>query len=333
MLIVTDGRCAEHLRGVAHPESPSRVTATVSYLREKGLLADTLPARDVTDAELERVHSARYLELVRRETAAVDAPRYLSTGDALIDKHSLGAALRAAGAALVALQGAVMRNAPAFALVRPPGHHAEPECGMGFCLFNNVAVAARAFQAEHGGRVLVVDFDYHHGNGTQAVAGGGLAYLSTHASPAYPGTGQSSWSVGDDPVINVPLPATGISTEAFVAIWEGVLPRVARAVRPNLILVSAGFDYLAGDAVGDLGVGVEAAGVLARTIARVAGEYCNGRVVYVLEGGYDVGGLCSSIEQIVQVSDACDTAASGAESSAIPREQRDILAAVERMMS
>jgi acetoin utilization deacetylase AcuC-like enzyme len=267
-------------------------------------MREEIVARDATDEELLRVHTPAYLELVERETAEITTARYLSTGDVVVGRGSLCAARRAAGGAIVAVEACVAAREPVFALVRPPGHHAEPERGMGFCIFNNVAVAARSYQARNGGRVLVVDFDYHHGNGTQAVAGEGLSYVSTHAWPAYPGTGRGSYRLGEDAVVNVPLPAAGVTTDAFIATWEALLPRVAGEVRPNLLVVSAGFDYVSGDPVGDLGVGVDAAGRLAAVIGEVAGRYCDGRVAYVLEGGYDLDAVTESIAQITAESGA-----------------------------
>ncbi len=171
---------------------------------------------------------------------------------------------------------------------------------MGFCLFNNVAIAARAFAASRGGdaRILIVDFDYHHGNGTEAIAGQGLSYVSTHAFPTYPGTGAQSYRISKDLVVNVPLPVSGVSTEAFVALWQYLLPTLARIVRPELVIVSAGFDYVAGDSVGDLGVGVEAAAPVAAAIADIAAEYCGGAVAYVLEGGYGIDAVTRSIAEI-----------------------------------
>jgi acetoin utilization deacetylase AcuC-like enzyme len=297
------------------------VEVVASRLRAGGFLDRTLAARDATDAEIERVHEPRYLELAKREIGALRQPRYLSTGDVLVDPGSLAVARRAAGGAIAAVEAAAAGE-PVFALVRPPGHHAESARGMGFCLLNNAAIAARAFQALFGGRVLIVDFDYHHGNGTEAVAGNGLSYVSTHASPAYPGTGRSSYTLDGDVVANVPLPASGISTEAFVAVWEQLLPAVARAAKPDCLVVSAGFDYVAGDPVGDLGVGVEAASGLAAAIGRSAAEYCGGRIVYVLEGGYDIDALTRSIASIAQESDAGSRLLSGAAGSAIPEPIR-----------
>jgi acetoin utilization deacetylase AcuC-like enzyme len=199
---------------------------------------------------------------------------------------------------------------------------------MGFCVFNNVAIAARAYRARTGGRVLVVDFDYHHGNGTQAVAGDGLSYVSTHAFPAYPGTGRRSYHLSEDAVVNVPLPAAGVSTEAFVATWEALLPRVAALVRPDLLVVSAGFDYAAGDPIGDLGVGTGAARHLAATIYAVAARHCQGRVAYVLEGGYDLDAVGDSIAHIAAVSDGNETGPSGADPAAIPSSVTQILLAI-----
>jgi len=291
---VTDALYGDHLRGADHPERPDRVEAVAALLRAGGVLAESLDARDATREEIQQVHTLGYVELVARETAAANGVRELSTGDTLVDATSYRVAVRAAGGAIVAVEASLAGGEAVFALVRPPGHHAEPARGMGFCVFNNAAIAARAA----GRRVLVVDFDYHHGNGTEAVAGDGLSYASTHAAPAYPGTGTRSYRLGRDAVVNVPLPAGGVSTEAFVALWQMLLPAVARSVAPELLVVSAGFDYIAGDPVGDLGIGVEAAAPIAAAIRSVAGEYCGGAVAYVLEGGYGVGALARSIAAI-----------------------------------
>ncbi len=318
---VTDPLCAGHLRGVAHPERPQRVEAVADLLRAAGILGPTLTARDATDPEIERVHSRAYLELVKRETEGLSGVRYLSTGDTVVDGGSYAAARRAAGGAIAAMEAAVAGGEAVFALVRPPGHHAEPDGGMGFCLFNNIAIAARAYE----GRVLVVDFDYHHGNGTEAVAGAGLSYLSTHAHPAYPGTGLRSFRRGDDLVANVPLPAAGVSTETFVAVWEELLAAAAQIVRPNLLLVSAGFDYVAGDVVGDLGVGVEAAEFVAAAIRRTAEMYCEGAVAYVLEGGYGIDAIAQSIASIARVHDASAAPARATAGTPLPAALRELV--------
>jgi acetoin utilization deacetylase AcuC-like enzyme len=304
------------------------VEVVASHLQRLGAIGDALPARDATDEELERVHTVPYLELVKRETSSLHGARYLSTGDVVVDERSLAVARRAAGGAIAALDASVKYGEPVFALVRPPGHHAEPARGMGFCLFNNVAVAARAYQAQHGGNVLVLDFDYHHGNGTQAVAGNGLSYVSTHACPAYPGTGAKSYAIDGGVVLNVPLPATGISTEAFVAAWEWLAREAAQRLRPDAIVVSAGFDYVAGDPVGDLGVDVGAAAALAAAIDGVAWDFCHGRAAYVLEGGYDPTALFQSVAAVADAADERLVAPSGAELGAVPSQVQAALSQI-----
>ena len=201
---------------------------------------------------------------------------------------------------------------------------------MGFCIFNNAAIAAKAYVAEHGGRALVVDFDYHHGNGTQAIAGDGVSFVSTHGYPAYPGTGGPDEQRFDPggAIVNVPLPPHEYGTEAFVATWQRVLPDVAARVKPDFIVVSAGYDFAAGDPVGDLGVdAVIAARALATLIAQTAETYTGGRVAYCLEGGYDVRTLALAVEATLRGHDA-GAPAERAEAGAIPRPQRALADAV-----
>lgn len=336
MRIVYDELYGDHLRGVPHPESPGRVEAVADFLRRGGKFENIIAPRDATPEEIERVHAPGYIDLVRAEVARMgDLAGYLSTGDTVVDASSLDVARRAAGGAVVAMETAMHGAGSVFAVVRPPGHHAEARRGMGFCVFNNAAIAARAAQAQFGARTLIVDFDYHHGNGTQAVSGDGLSYVSTHAFPAYPGTGGPDENYvlpKNDAIVNVPLPPHGFGTEPFVALWERLLPLTAARVRPDLLIVSAGFDYVAGDPAGDLGVDVEAASHLGRLIDRVAKDYCGGRVAYVLEGGYDLDALARSVAAIIDAHDTPSKLMLGsAESSAIPAEHRRLLERIEAL--
>ena len=325
MRIVYDELYTRHLRGVPHPERPERVEFVAQALQHAGKLEDRITPADARDEDIVRVHHPAYLEKVKREIDALQGhAAYLSTGDTVVDACSLDAARRAAGGAISAVEAAVEERKPIFALVRPPGHHAEPDRGMGFCVFNNVAIAARRYLAQHGGRVLIVDFDYHHGNGTQRVAGDGISYVSTHAYPAYPGTGgpDENYVAGEDVIANVPLTTHNFGSEAFVATWERLLPLIANRARPDLLIVSAGFDYIAGDSVGDLNVSPAAATDLARLLNRVAYEHCAGRIAYVLEGGYGLEAIAESITRISDASDAQETQVSAADEAAIPARQR-----------
>ncbi len=340
MIVVYDELYTQHLARVDHPESPERVAAVAAHLEAEGLFDRREPARDASDGELEFVHPRAYVERVKRDVADLanaaatggERAGYLSTGDTVIDATSFEVARRAAGGAIRGMERAVETEGPVFALVRPPGHHAEPARGMGFCVFSNAAIAAHAFVRATGGSALIVDFDYHHGNGTQRAARDGVSFVSTHAYPAYPGTGgPTEQALRDDAaIVNVPLPPHDYGTEPFVATWQRILPEVARRVRPDLLVVSAGYDIARGDPVGDLDVDAPVAGyALAVTIAEIAHEYARGRVVYCLEGGYDVATLGRAVAATIRGGDAPPGRGDVADRTSIPPPQRAHLRALE----
>ncbi|HXP94032.1 MAG TPA: histone deacetylase [Candidatus Binatia bacterium] len=330
MLIVYDEEYTRHLAGTNHPEAPDRVRIVAERLRAQGMLDECLAPRRASVDELTLVHPAGYVERVRREVDALgDAGRaaYLSTGDTVIDKSSFEVASSAAGGVLLAAECVAAEKRAAFALVRPPGHHAEPARGMGFCVFNNAGLAARSYAARSGRGALIVDFDYHHGNGSQAIVGKGVSYVSSHASPAYPGTGSSSENRYDPEgaIVNFPLPVTGYETEAFVALWEQALGTLARALHPGLIVASAGYDFVAGDPVGDLGIAPAAASSLARIIRQIADEHCEGRALFVLEGGYDPRVLADCVVATIRGYESGSDELGAASAQAVPRREQAVL--------
>ncbi|MGL6134856.1 MAG: histone deacetylase family protein, partial [Prochlorococcaceae cyanobacterium] len=276
---------------------PRRLEAIEAALQRRGLLQRCRPiqARPAVDRELQRCHSARYLQTVRREVAYGAAQ--LSTGDTTIGEHSEDVARLAAGGTLAAVDAVLAgRLDNAFAVVRPPGHHAEAERGMGFCLFNNVALAARHGQAVHGlERVLIVDWDLHHGNGTQAIfwSDPSVLYASVHEWGNYPGSGaaeERGEGAGLGFTLNCPLPSFSDGQAVLSALEAALAPAAAR-FRPQLVLVSAGFDGHRNDPLGHFLLEDADYTALTAFCLAIAGEHCQGRLVSVLEGGYGLKGL------------------------------------------
>jgi len=300
----------KHLSGHSgHPERPERLTAIWGGFERAGLIPDTyrIASRRATDDELALVHDRSYIALVRRELSNVRGYKELSTGDTLVSPDSLDAALSASGGVLNAVDAVMRRTVKnAFCAVRPPGHHAGPARGQGFCIFNNVAIASRYVQKTYGvQRVLIVDQDYHHGNGSQDIFydDGSVFYFSTHHYGAYPGTGSASETgrgKGVGRILNVEMPPGSGDTQ-FLQAFETTLVPAARAFKPEFIFISAGFDGMRDDLLGRFDLTPAGFSAIARVVVNLADELCQGRVVSVLEGGYRLDGLADSVAAHVSV--------------------------------
>jgi len=295
-----------HQPGPGHPESPRRLQAVYAALD-----AGALPAGVVVEAPpaapwpaLERVHEPRYLE---RIAATAGQARTVLDPDTVTSPHSYACARRAAGAALRAVEAVVDGEARhAFGLVRPPGHHALPDRAMGFCLFNNVAVAAAHAQAELGcHRVLILDLDVHHGNGTQAVfwERADVLFVSSHQHPFWPGSGALE-EIGAGPgrgrTVNLPLPA-GSGDAEYLYVYREVVEPLVDAFRPDLVLVSAGFDTWQHDPLGGMRLTTAGYRALYGLFRAWTERHCPGRLVAVLEGGYDPAGMARVVPAVLEV--------------------------------
>lgn len=290
MRVYTHPDCLLHDPGPGHPESPSRLIAVISALRHALPLLDWQDAPLATRAQLERVHAAELVEQIL-DTPVLESIRL--DPDTVLSPHSADAALRSCGAgvaAVDALQAGVTDMV--FCAVRPPGHHATSNTAMGFCLFNNIAVAAAHALASHGLlRVAILDFDVHHGNGTQAIfeRDPRVLYLSSHQSSLYPLTGQES-ETGVGNIVNATL-APRAGSEAFRTAWSRTLLPALEAFSPQLVLVSAGFDGHRLDPLADLQLEAGDYQWLGGQIAAHARRYADGRVACMLEGGYSLTAL------------------------------------------
>jgi acetoin utilization deacetylase AcuC-like enzyme len=295
LYVATDPVFVLHATGRGHPERPARLQAVQEGV-ERAALADALiplPGREATAAELERVHPAAYLETLEARSRAGGG---LLDADTVVSADSWRAAVTAAGTGIAAIDALSAGAADAaFLALRPPGHHARPSQGMGFCLLNNVAVAA-AELAERGEKVLIVDYDAHHGNGTQEIfyTDPRVMYVSFHEWPLYPGTGRHDeigHGAGEGTTVNLPLPAGATGDVYLRALDEVVAPRVDRFA-PTWVLISAGFDAHRSDPLTGLGL---SAGDFAAMSERIAEWAAPGRLISFLEGGYDLDALRNSV--------------------------------------
>lgn len=301
-LLVSHPAFLDHQTPSGHPERADRIRVINDKLkghRFEALLRDEAPEAD--QVMLERCHPSAYIQAIKESCPAsgiarLDADTWLSPG-------SWEAMLRGAGAATHAVDQVMsgrVRNA--FAAIRPPGHHAEQQTAMGFCFFNNAAIAARHAQAVHGiERVAIIDWDVHHGNGTQDIfwSDPSVLYVSTHEMPLYPGTGAADETGAFGTILNVPMQA-GDGSEAFHAAFDGVvLPRLYE-FRPDFLIISAGFDAHRDDPLGNLQLDEADFTWATRQLMALADVHAHGRIVSVLEGGYDLQGLALSVAAHVE---------------------------------
>ncbi len=295
-LLISHPASLNHNNGAGHPERPDRLRAIASVLEEEKF--QTLIRVEPDAAPLDAIalcHPMDYVEAIRKASpkeglVQLDADTSMSPG-------SFEAALRAVGGAMLAVDEVVTKKADnAFVAHRPPGHHAETVRPMGFCIFNQAAIAARYAQKKHGlHRVAVVDFDVHHGNGTQEIfwSDPTLMYCSTHQMPLYPGTGAVTERGDHDNIVNAPLRAGDGGPQFKAALESRILPRLA-AFGPELVIISAGFDAHARDPLANLQFTEEDFGWATRKLMEIADKTAQGRMISVLEGGYDLQGLSQS---------------------------------------
>ena len=300
---VFDESFLSHRTGAGHPECAQRLSATMAHLNTLpwyGELErlDALPAQQEF---VETSHSATYLARARQ--TCVGGSAFLDSMDTVVSEESFDIALKAAGAA-IALADGVMDGeiGNGFALVRPPGHHAENDQAMGFCILNNVAILARYLQARHGlGKVMILDWDVHHGNGTQHTfeEDPSVLFVSTHQYPFYPGTG--AWSEtgtgkGRGATVNCPMRAGSSDEDYETAFMEKILPAIDN-FKPEFIIISAGFDAHRDDPLGDVNLSTGFYGWITARVMEMADKYAGGRIVSVLEGGYNLTMLPLCIEE------------------------------------
>ena len=303
--IVMDKSYMDHRPGAFHPESPQRLETIYEMLNDPDMSDKYLdvPVREATEEELLYIHSKEYINTV---AATAGKPHGYLDADTQTSAGSYVAALRAAGGLCNAIEMVNSRELDnAFALVRPPGHHAEMNRGMGFCLFNNVAIGAKYAQKTLGlERILITDWDLHHGNGTQHSFEDDptILYFSTHQYPFYPGSGsfhEVGRAKGEGYTVNVPL-STGYGDAEYIALCRQILRPIALQFKPDLVLGSVGFDIYMRDPLGGMSVTPHGFAGMTRILMEIASSTCNGKLVLTLEGGYNLEGLRDSVKEVLK---------------------------------
>jgi acetoin utilization deacetylase AcuC-like enzyme len=302
--VVVDREYLKHDPGQFHPERPARIKALLDLAEDLDTKSfELLPPRAASRAEIEACHASDYIDAVQATSLK---NRYALDGDTVTCRDSFGVGLLATGGFLTLLDSIAAGEARnGFALVRPPGHHALRDRAMGFCLFNTVAIGARHLKRQYGAeRVLIMDWDVHHGNGTQDAfyRDRSALYLSTHQFPFYPGTGAAE-EVGEGPgegyTVNVPLPA-GCGDAEYLRCFDEIVIPVAEKFAPDWVLVSAGFDPHRRDPLGSMKVTEEGFGAMAAMLTALAERHAGGKIAFLLEGGYDLAALKNSVAAVLQ---------------------------------